>query len=77
MEWHQVAAGCLGAARIQPWLYYSIGCDLPVLTSLSTNASAGSASKYDKLEALKKLLDSGALTQSEFDAEKTKILAEQ
>jgi hypothetical protein len=40
------------------------------------SASAG-ASKYDKLEALKKLLDSGALTQSEFDAEKAKILAEQ
>jgi Short C-terminal domain len=40
-------------------------------------ANAGSASKYDKLEALKKLLDSGALTQREFDAEKAKILAEQ
>lgn len=39
-------------------------------------APEGTTSKYDKLEALKKLLDSGALTQSEFDAEKAKILAE-
>jgi Short C-terminal domain len=39
-------------------------------------AEAVSPSKYDKLASLKKLLDSGALTQAEFDREKTKLLAE-
>jgi Short C-terminal domain len=34
-------------------------------------------SKYERIAELKKLLDSGALTQAEFDAEKAKILAEQ
>jgi len=33
-------------------------------------------SKYDKVASLKKLLDSGALTQAEFDREKAKLLAE-
>jgi hypothetical protein len=37
---------------------------------------AVSPSKYDKLASLKKLLDSGALTQTEFDREKAKLLAE-
>jgi hypothetical protein len=32
--------------------------------------------KYDKLAALKKLLDSGALTPGEFEQEKAKVLAE-
>jgi len=32
--------------------------------------------KYEKLAALKKLLDSGAITQKEFDQEKAKVLAE-
>ena len=32
-------------------------------------------SKYEKLAALKKLLDSGTLTQQEFESEKAKILA--
>jgi len=36
--------------------------------------SSGDAGKYDKIAALKKLLDSGALTQKEFDAEKAKVL---
>ena len=31
--------------------------------------------RYEKIATLKKLLDSGALTQQEFDAEKAKILA--
>jgi hypothetical protein len=31
--------------------------------------------KYERLAALKKLLDSGALTQKEFDEEKAKLLA--
>lgn len=39
-------------------------------------AGAVSSSKYDKLASLKKLLDSGALTQAEFDREKAKVLAE-
>ena len=42
----------------------------------STNPSTVSeGNKYDKIAALKKLLDSGALTQQEFDAEKAKVLA--
>lgn len=39
-------------------------------------AEAVGLSKYDKLASLKKLLDSGALTQAEFDREKAKLLAE-
>jgi Short C-terminal domain len=31
--------------------------------------------KYEKIAALKKLFDGGALTQQEFEAEKTKVLA--
>ncbi len=38
--------------------------------------SAASGTKYERLETLKRLLDSGALTQDEFDREKAKILAE-
>lgn len=34
------------------------------------------ASKYARIAELKRLLDSGALTQAEFDAEKAKALAE-
>ena len=41
----------------------------------STKPSPTDADKYGKLEALKKLLDSGALTQQEFEAEKAKLLA--
>ena len=37
--------------------------------------SVAVASKYDRLEALKRLLDNGTLTQQEFDEEKTKVLA--
>lgn len=32
------------------------------------------SSKYDQIEQLKRLLDSGALTQAEFDAEKAEVL---
>lgn len=39
-------------------------------------ADVVSQSKYDKVASLKKLLDSGALTQAEFDREKAKLLAE-
>lgn len=41
-----------------------------------TPAAATASTKYDKIAALKKLLDSGALTQVEFDKEKAKVLAE-
>jgi len=36
--------------------------------------TAPSEDKYDKLAKIKKLLDSGVLTQAEYDAEKKKIL---
>lgn len=38
-------------------------------------AAAPATTKYQQLESLKKLLDSGALTQAEFDREKAKVLA--
>ena len=41
----------------------------------NTTANAPEGGKYEKIAALKKLLDSGALTQREFDGEKAKILA--
>lgn len=40
-----------------------------------TKPSPTDADKYGKIEALKKLLDSGALNQQEFEAEKAKLLA--
>jgi hypothetical protein len=40
----------------------------------STAATAGDDVKYTKLTILKKLLDSGVITQEEFDREKAKIL---
>ena len=42
----------------------------------ATTAPAPSTGKYEKLATLKKLLDSGAITQSEFEREKAKVLAE-
>lgn len=43
-------------------------------TTSASNASA--QSKADEIKKLKELLDSGALTQDEYDAEKKKILAQ-
>jgi len=40
----------------------------------STNPSSTDTDKYGKIAALKKLLDSGALTQQEFETEKAKPL---
>jgi len=37
-------------------------------------AAASAADPYDQLMKLKQLLDAGALTQAEFDAQKQKIL---
>jgi hypothetical protein len=45
--------------------------------TLANGSAIPAPSKYERIAELKKLLDSGAVTQSEFDAEKTKILAEQ
>lgn len=39
-------------------------------------ASSPSDDRYSKLAKLKQLLDSGAITQAEFDAEKAKVLAQ-
>ena len=38
-------------------------------------ADGADSGKYERLAALKKLLDSGALTQAEFDREKAKLLS--
>ena len=38
--------------------------------------SAAPGTKYERIETLKRLLDSGALTQQEFEREKAKVLAE-
>ena len=42
---------------------------------VSASAPSG-VGKYEKIAALKKLVDSGALTQREFEQEKAKVLAE-
>jgi len=42
----------------------------------SSTTTAGDDAKYTKLVNLKKLLDSGAITQEEFDREKAKILSQ-
>lgn len=42
----------------------------------SNTAATGSSSKYEKIKLLKQMLDSGALTQQEFEQEKAKLLAE-
>jgi hypothetical protein len=42
--------------------------------NVESTAAVGDDPKYKKLVNLKKLLDSGVLTQAEFDAEKAKIL---
>ena len=42
----------------------------------SATTDSGNERKYQKLAELKALLDDGALTQSEFDREKEKILSE-
>ncbi|MDA1076264.1 MAG: SHOCT domain-containing protein [Proteobacteria bacterium] len=39
-------------------------------------ATQQSSSKYEQIAEIKELLDNGALTQSEFDDEKMKILSE-
>lgn len=41
-----------------------------------TAAPTPAPDKYDRLAALKKLLDGGALTQAEYESEKAKILAQ-
>jgi len=42
----------------------------------SAPSSTVTMGKYERLTALKKLLDSGALTQQEFEREKAKVLSE-
>ena len=44
--------------------------------SQPTASSAASEDKFDQLERLKRLLDSGALTQDEFNREKAKLLGQ-
>ncbi len=43
-------------------------------TTINSNSSTDSIDRLDKLEKLKTLLDSGALTESEFSEEKRKLL---
>lgn len=42
----------------------------------AAGSSQGTVDKYSQLEQLKRLLDSGALTQEEFDPEKAKVLGQ-
>ena len=49
--------------------------DLPSSHAVA-NSGAGTDDKFTQLERLKHLLDSGALTQEEFDREKAKLLSQ-
>ncbi len=44
-------------------------------SSAKHNAEQPQPDRYDQLEKIKRLLDSGAISQDEFNAEKTKILS--
>jgi hypothetical protein len=54
------------------WVFECV--DSPA-SAAKQSASLPQADKVTQLERLKKLLDSGALTQSEYDKEKSKLLA--
>jgi hypothetical protein len=45
-------------------------------TGSAAGSGEGTVDKYSQLEQLKRLLDSGALTQEEFDREKAKVLGQ-
>jgi len=49
---------------------------LPGLAITAKRGAPPAADRYDRVEKLKALLERGALTQTEFDAEKAKVLAE-
>lgn len=46
------------------------------LSKTSATGVAANSAKYERLETLKRLLDSGALTKDEFEREKAKVLSE-
>ncbi len=48
-------------------------CEIEICND-SKNVAQSTTDKYDQLEKLKKLLDSGVLTQEEYEVEKKKIL---
>jgi hypothetical protein len=60
----QAARGATGT------IYFQCGA------SESVVSASNSAATYENLEKLKALLDSGAITQAEFDAEKKKLLSD-
>lgn len=49
-------------------------CEIKNCKEKSTDITENKSNKYEKLKKLKELLDSGIITQSEFDKEKKKIL---
>jgi hypothetical protein len=57
------------------WLFEC--ADGPTNSTTAPQAPKQAPDKLTQLERLKKLLDSGALTQAEYDAEKAKVLAGQ
>lgn len=66
------AGGALGARPAQGavgTIYFSCGSD-----AITAQASGDRGDVYENLARLKGLLDSGAINQAEFDAEKQKLL---
>lgn len=69
-----VKAGGIGTYDV--WIAEAVAaCEVTPCAGSNTNASAGS-SVADELLKLKKLLDAGAITQAEYNAQKKKLLSE-
>jgi len=69
-----VKAGGIGTYDV--WIAEAVAaCEVTPCAGSNTNASAG-GSVADELLKLKKLLDSGAITQAEYNAQKKKLLSE-
>jgi len=64
-----------GLINFDVWIEEAIAaCEVTPCATTTSTASAQPASVADELTKLKKLLDAGALTQDEFNAQKKKLL---
>ena len=70
-----VKAGGIGTYDV--WIAEAIAaCEVTPCSSSTGNTASTGGSVADELLKLKKLLDSGAITQAEFNAQKKKLLGE-